>query len=489
VSVTDLILNAVALEFVLCVDEIIFEALAPQRLKSMIENFSPMPIPQVSEIQGLDRKSVGLFSGLIFCIFMLWGFWVVPFEYRLKIADDALCAGEINFVYTLGGSGVPAWSKTNPYLDGKGNSGSAKSFGTGDWSQTGSTLYKQDKKSLNFVEAVVDSLIDGYANIKYVGNDTCGASIYYTKINQTSATPYCEDNMVCVATFCEAQYFVGIVDIHGVELGAYSDDDIRCCLAQQMKTPNIKGGRLSLNGFEDETAATATDLLNAACTDQLGPQIPYVEDQDKLYVTFYNLIAGSFSDVFGGTCGICPAHTPYCDPVLNECRNITCSDVSQYCLEDSTAGLRARQFCPITCGCASPTNQLVLSGPSFGCPANCGDYLYYDAEVKELTCEDKPYNASEFSDYVGEVTRVSNVWPGFWRDQWLTTVGPFIQTYGCQALYEIFWNPSLPQDLCRFGGSMWPIKPITYLCPITCGCASEMRWGCPSSCAVNVTST
>eukprot|EP00615_Pteridomonas_danica_P011147 CAMPEP_0114355652 /NCGR_PEP_ID=MMETSP0101-20121206/20381_1 /TAXON_ID=38822 ORGANISM="Pteridomonas danica, Strain PT" /NCGR_SAMPLE_ID=MMETSP0101 /ASSEMBLY_ACC=CAM_ASM_000211 /LENGTH=167 /DNA_ID=CAMNT_0001497709 /DNA_START=445 /DNA_END=944 /DNA_ORIENTATION=+ len=119
VSVTDLILNAVALEFVLCVDEIIFEALAPYRLKGAVDHFasSPMPLPPVRDWKGIDYESISLFVTLIVLTISVWQLLVIPFEYRLKLADDALCAGELEFVYTIGKTGVPAWSESLPYRD------------------------------------------------------------------------------------------------------------------------------------------------------------------------------------------------------------------------------------------------------------------------------------------------------------------------------------------------------------------------------------
>lgn len=365
---------------------------------------------------------------------------------------------------------------------------------------------------MNFVTAVVDSLIDGYGISKFsksslsssgINDDnddnddessssshSCGESILFMKINQTTNTPFCDatiDNGICEVTFCEAQFYVGLIDIDGNILSSYNENEIKCCIAQQIQTPNIKGGRLSLNGIEKESLSTSMDIWNAGCVDQLGPQEPFASDQDNLIFPFYNLAGQSFSDVFDNTCGICPAHIPFCDPIMNECKNITCNDIETYCLEDSTAGVRARQFCPITCGCNNPSNILVLMSSDFGCPQNCANYHTYDDSVSMDECFDKEATSNETINYVNEVIRVSSVWPGFWRDQWFTALAPYLLSYGCNAVTLFKTSQSVTMDLCVFGGTMWPIKPIAYLCPVACGCPNEMMWGCPSSCAANET--
>jgi hypothetical protein len=385
----------------------------------------------------------------------------------------------------VGGSGVPAWSKTSLFRDGHGKLGTAKSYGTGEWSKD-NAIHKADQDRLNFVTGVVDSIVDGYGISRKTTTSSgkeCGESIFYRRVNQTVHTPFCNGG-VCESTFCEAAYYVGLIDIYGNVLQPYSEKDIKCCVSQQVRTPNIKGGRLSLNGIVAETTITAMDVWNPSCTDQLGPQTPYAPDQDDLLFPFLNLIGQAFSDVFGGTCGICPAHIPFCDPVLNECRNVTCADAEGYCLEDSTAGVRARQFCPATCGCDNPKNTLVLSSPDFGCPQNCADYAAYDNNVGTDSCEDKPVGSSELVEFVDEVTRISSEWPGFWRDQWATAIAPYVLYYGCYTVPLFKSNPTIPMDLCVDGGFMWPIKPIAYLCPVTCGCSTDMMWGCPTSCSV-----
>mmetsp|Transcript_26980 Transcript_26980/g.35006 ORF Transcript_26980/g.35006 Transcript_26980/m.35006 type:complete len:798 (+) Transcript_26980:29-2422(+) len=490
VSVTDLILNAVALEFVLCVDEIIFEALAPFRLKAVVDNFasSPMPLPPVRDWKGIDPESMSLFITLVIITLSVWQLMVIPFEYRLKLADDALCAGELDFVFTVGKTGVPAWSESLPYRDADGHKTNAQSYGTGDWTVKGHSLHKKDRERLGFGSSIIDKLVEGYGSTRVPESGLCGDSIFYEKANQTIPPPFC-DSGVCEVSFCEAQYYVGLIDIYGNIVQSFSDDDWYCCISAQIKTPNIHGGRLSLLGFQTETVSNVMQIWNPGCSDVLGEILLDDEDQEFTILPFSNLFAGRIGDVLGGMCGICPYHLPYCDPVLNQCTKISCNLLEPYCLEDSTIGLHTRQFCPSTCSCSDPSNNLILTSSDYGCPNTCTDYMNYEEAVAEKSCEDEPIGSNLTIAYIDEVARISSDWPGFWRDQWSTVVYPYISTYGCDAIPVLVTNPTIPMDFCVEGNSFWPIKSMAYICPVSCACSTEMMTGCPSKCFINTTST
>jgi hypothetical protein len=325
--------------------------------------------------------------------------------------------------------------------------------------------------------------------VSYSSNETCGDPIYFKRANQTiDHLPLCYGTDTCVIGFCEAQYYLGLVDTEGNIVSDFTNKERRCCLSHQIKVPSIDGGRLSLSQINVETVSSATELLNAGCIDQFGVHEPFDTSQDDMFVSFFNVIGGAYSDALGGACGLCPSHTPYCDAETKECRNITCADVKPYCLEDSLVGVRSRQFCPLTCGCANPAEDLILHGADFGCPETCSDYYNYDQAVDALgSCEDVSNSSLAMKDYVEEVKRLSTGWPGFWGDEWRATVGPLLKEFGCSAVSSLLDSADSPQDLCVFGGTMWPVKPISYLCPQACECSTKMMWGCPSSCAVNAT--
>mmetsp|Transcript_30157 Transcript_30157/g.70369 ORF Transcript_30157/g.70369 Transcript_30157/m.70369 type:complete len:936 (-) Transcript_30157:207-3014(-) len=60
IRVDDLLLNAVALEFILNIDELIFEALAPEPSVKILENLQPITTTRLATIRGLELKAFAL---------------------------------------------------------------------------------------------------------------------------------------------------------------------------------------------------------------------------------------------------------------------------------------------------------------------------------------------------------------------------------------------------------------------------------------------
>lgn len=201
---------------------------------------------------------------------------------------------------------------------------------------------------------------------------------------------------------------------------------------------------------------------------------------DVIVHSFMNLLAGALGDALSGTCGLCPAHTPFC--YMDTCIAVNCSDVEEYCLEDNTAGVRVRQVCPGTCGCSNPSAKLVLSGPEYGCPATCDQQAAYTHAVTTSSCSNAGKESEEMLEYVDEVTRISAEWPSYWSEYWTGFPKKEFTESGCAAV-SWYLSASTPMDFCSFGGMVWPIKPVTHLCRIECGCIDNPeQWGCPKFC-------
>ena len=105
------------------------------------------------------------------------------------------------------------------------------------------------------------------------------------------------------------------------------------------------------------------------------------------------LIQGAFGDAanpptrFG--CGggpPCPATTPLCENGV--CVAPTCEQARPYCANSTVAGLRARQLCPITCGCSHPRSSLALALPESGCGERCLQNPIYIDALATLPCTD-----------------------------------------------------------------------------------------------------
>ena len=111
VSLSDLLLNAVALEFVVSIDELIFEALAPRAAKARVEGLRPLKRAEWSSrgLGGVDGETL---ATNVFVVALIAYFVVLelgPQTRILKNARDAICGGDQDFVFTTDGAGVPAW--------------------------------------------------------------------------------------------------------------------------------------------------------------------------------------------------------------------------------------------------------------------------------------------------------------------------------------------------------------------------------------------
>ena len=65
-----------------------------------------------------------------------------------------------------------------------------------------------------------------------------------------------------------------------------------------------------------------------------------------------------------------------------------CSDVRTVCNHDIGEGVRARQYCPVTCGCDNPSSHLPTIAPSKGCPSTCFQGDKFLNLLGKLSCAD-----------------------------------------------------------------------------------------------------
>jgi len=182
----------------------------------------------------------------------------------------------------------------------------------------------------------------------------------------------------------------------------------------------------------------------------------------------------------GGACGrarpLCALETP--QAATGECiMPESCQQVRPYCARNSVAGVRARQLCPLTCGCSDPLAPLALALPGSGCGGQClksGTYL--DA-LDRLRCQDNNTALRLLLDNMEDVRQT------FPRD-WGLGVGSVVKSlraYGCDYLawgsdrlptnFSVEFPPYVGgMNLCTSGGAWFPLKPLSYVCPVACGC-------------------
>eukprot|EP00966_Prymnesium_polylepis_P149473 3453228-Prymnesium_polylepis.1 len=108
IDLQDLLLNAVALEFVINTDELIFDSLAPLGTKHLVRRLRPMPIRRAAWC-GIDRATLVATSGSIFTVLAAYFILVVPQTTQLEEARDVLCGGSQQFVYGTDVLGTTWW--------------------------------------------------------------------------------------------------------------------------------------------------------------------------------------------------------------------------------------------------------------------------------------------------------------------------------------------------------------------------------------------
>ena len=188
-------------------------------------------------------------------------------------------------------------------------------------------------------------------------------------------------------------------------------------------------------------------------------------------------------------CSGCPATKPMCQAGV--CVQPTCANVHRFCNDDSVAGVRARQLCPVYCGCADPLAPLALALPSSGCGDQCARSGVYLAARKRLPCEDMAVDDPVFIAFLDDWDRVRHGWPSDWNFGSNAYIEG-LRRFGCRLLgstatqeHVFNSNPSTVYppflsgtNVCVEGGFPYPVKPLSYICPVACGChgvCSEIR--------------
>jgi hypothetical protein len=172
VSVPDLLLNTVALEFVISIDELIFESLAPARVRHVFAMVAALTVPRTRAWRGLDVRTactsvlvvavlVGVVVGMLF-----------PQTSLLLQARDALCAGDTEFVVTRDGLGVVAWSYPETVETHKINS---RNFPDGQPPAMGSEALSRD--SASYAESLIDTLLRQMGRAQF--QDSCTQEVCY----------------------------------------------------------------------------------------------------------------------------------------------------------------------------------------------------------------------------------------------------------------------------------------------------------------------
>ena len=110
ITLGDLLLNAVALEFVMSVDETVFNVLAPAAVKRLFPHHFGLTSKRAADFHGMDARTLLSLTVSLAALAALVAAHLMPLMQVLVNARDALCGGDIDFVYAVDGLGVLAWA-------------------------------------------------------------------------------------------------------------------------------------------------------------------------------------------------------------------------------------------------------------------------------------------------------------------------------------------------------------------------------------------
>jgi len=354
----ELVLNAVALEFVMDIDELLFRVAAPSSVQALLTRVREVPIPQMRQCKGANFTAIVMFvTPVLVCA------WTVLFELAPAItarqqAWDSLCGGSRQFVVATDGLGRPHWSSTEPYVRGQ-------------------------------------------------------------------------------------RYRVDGVMQEAVELVRGNRTDLASSLLVQ--DPNLD----ELTEETSQSVAQASSGLE--CSDADAGHAP--------------ASASSVSRPWTMGRGILQALTG------NESL-AACPDVAPFCLLVGLVGIRARQWCPVTCGCHSPRSGLLIDQPSLGCPGLCADA--YRAESGLVHCREQSLqDTSQDDGFMAYVRGIQAVFVqrGF-EAPGLVALADQMLARGCQAVAD---GGRRAEPLCTgsmaFNGTTTRhFRSVRDFCPVACGC-------------------
>merc|ERR1719424_190394 len=76
-----------------------------------------------------------------------------------------------------------------------------------------------------------------------------------------------------------------------------------------------------------------------------------------------------------------------------------CESVVRFCQWDSLAGTRARQICPVTCGCHDPMSPIAIGSKNNGCSPGCSATDKHTTVQTTRPCQDLGKDDQYWTDW------------------------------------------------------------------------------------------
>jgi hypothetical protein len=94
-----MVLNLVVLIFVIELDRLLYAALAPQRLHTLLSKLEPVPMPPQRRLNAPGLNSLFKVVTLAVCVVVIHFLLVGPAFWRIEQAQNILCSGAVDFVF------------------------------------------------------------------------------------------------------------------------------------------------------------------------------------------------------------------------------------------------------------------------------------------------------------------------------------------------------------------------------------------------------
>ena len=326
-------------------------------------------------------------SAVVMCFTLV----LLPQQRILSNIRDAYCAGNLDWVHASDPLGLAHWAPTQAF---------GANANPGKWS-FGHLLHGETTFAHGIFLGVVQN------------------SLIMSGCENTGSTFFCQDIYNVSDGVRHTRLRTEAGNTQGV--GAATDSALAgqrqassqassldvCCTARLTVLPAVFSGRFSIAEVQKQSPPSLMAMFQwFGCADFLDHEYNEVV-----------LLRGSIGDAVDlQPCGgACPRSHPFCHE--GQCIVPTCGAVKEAGLCESVgdAGIRARRWCGVTCGCNDPFSSLAYRD---GCPSVCSTesntalsrHFQNIAECVDTNMTD-PSTGAVFREYLTSLDHIIASWP------------------------------------------------------------------------------
>jgi len=424
ITVGDLIMNAAALQVVLELDETFYDALAPLHARALIESFKPIARPPLRSWKGLDAWPAVSFGALCMTLALVIPTVLEPQRMHLEDARTEICGGNLDFVAVKDRMGVVWASEVSGFDDDGWVSPFKEEIPT-----------ESEGKSYQF-RAVQQLVQDNSPASSNAVNGFLGSKLLASNLHKTST--------------------------HSLTGSCFG----------------MMGAIWSLDSVSNLDVGLSSATWNSNCVDNLPKKLGCLPSNwnDKCDETFKQMI---YTEILQHAMELA-SHGSGVRVMLGE-KVMGCESVFKYCQWDSLVGVRARQICPVTCGCHDPRISIAIGGSNNGCSPACARTEKFKTVQKTRPCQDLGKNAEYWKSWKQGMGNLSLSYPESWRAAYEKIVKAVDKDH-C-AITAVKDPVNDWRSMCT-RSYYYYIKPLVHACPVACGCNETLHEHCPLSCRV-----